>query len=365
MRYQYTTFEKLFIESGVMIRPKIEGVQIDKAEIIEAQDFSYLLIKNAIIYPFAPGIFVENRWIFDDINYAPKDWNVQHWMNLDSYGFDNESKTLGINKKIDPKEYRVQKGNSFYIDTVVFSNFGHFIHDVAPSAQLFDWIYRGVPDLKPVLKNKFAYKNQQDIFEKLFLEPNSSIAVEVPTIFENLYVPRRQQNFYSGYLHSEFENVLNFNIEGMRYATKKLSNSLGVSKNTIKKIYLYRKAMNQSTTSFQNRSFENTGELNQRLLDNGFLAIDPSELSIIELHSLLFNAEIIVSIHGAGLANMIFANIGTTVIEIRPSTGVWRSLEFCAKSLGYVFHSSIAMANKEGGQVINVDQVMDIVKNAI
>lgn len=43
-------------------------------------------------------------------------------------------------------------------------------------------------------------------------------------------------------------------------------------------------------------------------------------LSVQEQHSLFYNATVIVALHGAGLANILFSEPGTKVIEILDDT---------------------------------------------
>ena len=58
---------------------------------------------------------------------------------------------------------------------------------------------------------------------------------------------------------------------------------------------------------------------------------------------------------------MLFAKEGVTVIEIRPSTGVWRSLEYVAKSLFYNFYYSNATTDSLGNQIIDLTSVAKII----
>jgi hypothetical protein len=58
---------------------------------------------------------------------------------------------------------------------------------------------------------------------------------------------------------------------------------------------------------------------------------------------------------------MIFAKEGATVIVIRPSTGVWRSLEYVAKSLFYNFYYSNAISDSLGNQIIDLNSIVKII----
>jgi capsular polysaccharide biosynthesis protein len=82
------------------------------------------------------------------------------------------------------------------------------------------------------------------------------------------------------------------------------------------------------TAGTNNRAVMNEPELLAFLTARGFDIIDPSELTVIGQMEAFAAASVIVSPHGAALANLVFASPGTTVIELFPPGSVlpdyWR-----------------------------------------
>ena len=81
----------------------------------------------------------------------------------------------------------------------------------------------------------------------------------------------------------------------------------------------------------------------------GYIGIDPGTLTIPQVCTLFQDASHIAGIHGAGLMNFVFSKKGAKIIEIQPSTGVWRSIRYVAQSLG-MNHIEV-VASKHGEEV--------------
>lgn len=73
------------------------------------------------------------------------------------------------------------------------------------------------------------------------------------------------------------------------------------------------------------RAFVNQLEILTRLSELDFEPVAPERLSVEEQRELFSQAEIVIGVSGAGLANVIFCRSGTSVVEIQPSLGqgIW------------------------------------------
>jgi capsular polysaccharide biosynthesis protein len=83
--------------------------------------------------------------------------------------------------------------------------------------------------------------------------------------------------------------------------------------NTATKVYISR---NDSTK----RRILNEEDFISRLETMGFMCYDLSSMSWADQIRLFFHAEAIIGVHGAGLANIIYARSGSTIIEIQPKS---------------------------------------------
>lgn len=68
-----------------------------------------------------------------------------------------------------------------------------------------------------------------------------------------------------------------------------------------------------------NRDILNEADVLSTLTERGFAVIDPGQLSVAEQIDAFADAPVIVSAHGAALANLVFAAGGTSLIEIFPA----------------------------------------------
>ncbi len=71
-----------------------------------------------------------------------------------------------------------------------------------------------------------------------------------------------------------------------------------------------------------NRAIVNEAALVELLTARGFRVLDPGALPVREQISTFARASVIVSAHGAALANLVFASPGAAVVEIFPAGGV-------------------------------------------
>ncbi len=82
------------------------------------------------------------------------------------------------------------------------------------------------------------------------------------------------------------------------------------------------------TAGANNRAVRNEPALVRRLEDRGFVVVDPSTLGATGQMECFASASAIVCAHGAALANLVFANPGTPVVELFPAGNVlpdyWR-----------------------------------------
>jgi capsular polysaccharide biosynthesis protein len=86
-----------------------------------------------------------------------------------------------------------------------------------------------------------------------------------------------------------------------------------------------------------NRAVVDEPKLIDFLKDRGFDVIDPSQLTVADQIRAFASASVIVSPHGAALANLVFATPGATVIELFPPSSVLPDYWRLAASAGVTY----------------------------
>ncbi|MBP3041454.1 glycosyltransferase family 61 protein [Bacillaceae bacterium Marseille-Q3522] len=98
------------------------------------------------------------------------------------------------------------------------------------------------------------------------------------------------------------------NIWSCKYVREFLLNRVRIKKNKqYKRIYITRK---------NRRKVTNEKEILHVLHKYGFKSISPESMSVQEQLEVFYSAEIVIAAHGAGLANLVFCQPGTRVIEL-------------------------------------------------
>jgi len=105
-----------------------------------------------------------------------------------------------------------------------------------------------------------------------------------------------------------------------------------------------------------NRSVANTDLVEAVLAAQGFVVVYPEDLTLAEQIAVFAGARFVVAPRGAGLANLLFCQPGTRVLEISPNTEFRPYFWWIAEKLGLVY-GVLPCATKPGG--FNGDMEVD------
>ena len=148
-----------------------------------------------------------------------------------------------------------------------------------------------------------------------------------------------------------------------------LNKNIATNKKVKNKIYIDR--TDTTATQPQLRLLTNENEIKKYLLENNFILVKLHEINFKNQVNLFQNAECIVGLHGAGLANIVFCEPRTKVIEMRGSNAGF-AIENLAKKNDLNYHSVIIEAtdirqydfpNQHGSIEIPINQLSEILKN--
>jgi hypothetical protein len=217
-----------------------------------------------------------------------------------------------------------------------------------------------------VLPLKFPHQRQ--LFEAVFDFPYDNIMVHrnhQPVLIKHLAVPRRQTDMEHSPWRFSFAGIRHIRDAALRRcghsfanpdqqpeATRSSARSWfgrsGLNKTPLQeksatraarpglRIHLHRiqdvETLKQSG-NLRGRNFTNFDALSKLLLAKGYVVYEPALLPLEHIVASLSQAETIVAIHGAGLANFVFSPPGTRVYEITGHGSTWRCLEALAAVL--------------------------------
>jgi hypothetical protein len=197
----------------------------------------------------------------------------------------------------------------------------------------------------------------------------------LPALVRRLVVARRQTDFVGERWRTSFAGLRHAREAAVRHwanppaarppcpasaserrATLSVAPEADTSAGAEVKIYLYRPPGTIPTDGLQvGRDFENIDALGGLLLSRGFVAFEPGLVPLSEIVPLLHHAKQVVSVHGAGLANVLFCPPGTRVCEIVSSWGAWRSLEGLSTVLGHDFTVLKQRSPDAAGEIPRID----------
>ncbi len=170
----------------------------------------------------------------------------------------------------------------------------------------FHWILDLLPRINISQKAGYLWED----FDQILINPFNFDAQMVT--LEKLNVPKEKLCFLKEYEHYKCEklvvpSLIFHNPSSIKFLRRSFMNTC--INNPKERIFLIR-------TNPTWRKILNHQDVLTVLNKFGFKTIDTESLTFDDQVSLFNNAEIIVSVHGAGLANLVFGNPGSTVIEL-------------------------------------------------
>ncbi|HEX3861643.1 MAG TPA: glycosyltransferase family 61 protein [Stellaceae bacterium] len=324
-----------------------------------------VILDDAVLTPHA-GIAWRGFWIADAVQYMGpnRDWTTANWL---PGRYDAATHTIDIDARHLEPQLRIEEP-LFYVDTTIgSSNFGHFVFDTLPYGLLFQRVRRSVPAIRPIVL-PFSYQNQEELFEVVFDFAYQDVVRHLhymPILVEQLAVPRRQTDMepmpwrfsFAGLRHVRDAAVRRWahlppaaaqaRPAGWRDLVRSSRLSPARRREIRKremasgaKVYLHRvqdvDALSRAG-NLQGRNFTNIAALTPLLSAKGYAVHDPATTALDDLVAILSRAEVVVAIHGAGLANSAFAPPGTQIYEITGPDSAWRCFEGLSAVLGHDF----------------------------
>ena len=193
-------------------------------------------------------------------------------------------------------------------------NYHHWLFDVLPKLYLYKKI-KPLNALDFLLVPNFKLEFQKTTLEILGFQKNKILD---SSKFRHLAA---DQIYATS--HPRYHNTSKIYKWHVQFLKKNFLKPIIKNKFINEKIYLDRgegfllKNSNWYSLKDNYRLIVNEDEIKSHLLSKGFKIIKSQDLSFLEQVNLFYNLNCIVTLHGAGLSNLVFCRANTKVIEIR------------------------------------------------
>ncbi len=293
--------------------------------------------KNLKFYNKSYKFFeIKNGRIFTDCN-----TNVAYITQnnqLTNFSFQqNKDKLSSINHNVvlrygTPKIKKKINGNVLsLVQGASGNNYWHWLFDLLPKVEIlsvnkkinhFDYYY--VPKL-----NKYIIDTLKiyGIKEKQLINSQKYKHLEASKIFflENIYLKK-------GSFQKQFENVPRIIVKTIRNKFLKYKN---------KKFYHKKVFIDRSDSKYSHYQFYNNDLIIQKLKKKKFGIYRLSKLSIFDQISLFNSSKVVLGLHGAGFANIIFCKKKTKVYEILRKNEIRRNAIRTISNLTGLRHTKV------------------------
>ena len=310
---------KIFYEKKVLLNRPPLNVQEQDCALFDAHkelgvpQSALFLLKN--VYVTDLGIIYKNL-------FSVKENIVCYHIDFKKYRFRYLLKSLLRFKKL---RYSGKKA------VIVFDNYSGpngFAHWICDGLTRLVELNETLVDYTLIVPNYF--KEQAVYRETLALFDISEIHYlqkDSVTFFKELYFP------------SAIADTGNFHPENILKLKNLFKSKINLGEPAVKLIYISRQKAKR-------RFVENENEVIQLLTNLGFETVFMEEYSFVEQIKIIHGAAAIVSIHGAALAMLIFANEGVPVMELRSADDLINNMYFL-----------LANANKQPYYYLNCKSV--------
>lgn len=267
-------------------------------KIFKKKKFKIFQIKNGKIYLDSS----EEKYFYIKENLILKNLSID----TEKLGKNSNILKFGITKFIKKKNFKVV---SIVSGRDAKNNYYHWLIDVLPKILILE------DEIKKNKINNILVPNYEKRYQKeslsCFFKKNNTNFINLSQNkflqFDNVIFCTNNSNFefYNHHLLKKFKNKI------LKYIKlKKIK-----AKYDYKKIYIDRFDANKN----KDRFLANQKELKNKLKKEGFKFITLSDYSFFEQALIFNNAKLIVGLHGAGLANILFAKKSTKIIELTNS----------------------------------------------
>ncbi|MEL4896073.1 glycosyltransferase family 61 protein [Crocosphaera sp. Alani8] len=307
---------------------------VNLSEFYEVPPIYTATLNNVIFYPKYYSLFTKSRELISQ--------SVGHHNNpIKSEHFSLSNLYFG-------RLERLSGTCTMIRSTFTQKNHYHCLIDYIPRIYLLDQHEYNNQEIKLLLcslptktENFFLKKMLPENIKPMIVDPNKLYSLE-RVIFPSMMTSQK-----IGYLPPLYVDYLMSKVAPLRKRNKK------------NRIFI-------SRSKSRNRRILNENELMSLLEDYGFKKYYLEELSIEEEIELFYDAEAVISPHGAGLANLIFSS-NIKVLELFPKPEISFYYYFLCKSVNHDYHywsnpKSLTKGRKNENFTVNLSEISKYLK---
>ena len=222
-----------------------------------------------------------------------------------------------------------------------------------PKLRLYEYVKGNVnKEVELVFLGEIS-ERQRATLSAMGYDPNDVITTENKSMdINSLFVPEYPMRIRDGQF-----SVLDSDLRWVR--NKMISNMSLDNPHTARKIYVSRETANR-------RKITNEDEIVSLLDQYGFEKIEPANLSLEDEISIFNTADVILGLHGANMAGIVFAE-NARVLELFPKGGVCEHYFAIANQLDLSYDCFICETSKEQSRgrhkdiTVNKDKLVDFI----
>ncbi|MCF8341876.1 MAG: glycosyltransferase family 61 protein [Chitinophagaceae bacterium] len=228
-----------------------------------------------------------------------------------------------------------------------------------PWDNYYHWYVDSIPRLFWLWDSKIMTMNSVSLLcsKKLNKEEEEILLCLTPPNVRLKYIKPSQTYFSFSFIFLPFlsgSNSANLSDKYLNFFLEKMIENFDLKETKRLKIFISREKASK-------RKFLNKDAVNKFMMDNGFYVLMLEELSIKEQANYFYNAEIVISQHGAGLTNLLFSK-SASVIEIFSSPNFYHNhYKSLCESKGLKYYSFNCSGKNKNSDVIL--DLMDLKKS--
>lgn len=268
---------------------------------IDHLNYKCFIINDGILYTD----LVESVSIISSNNLIPG----ANFQKIDNVLVD-DSKNISLLKGTPRIKKKINKTVVSLIQDASGKNYAHWLLDILPRLEILNntnFVDHVDYFLVPELQYNFQYQTLKILNIPLEKILNSKFNRHVQA--KKLIVTEHPW-YFKGIVHDEMINIHAWTIKWLRDKFLKFANS------TTSNLKIY---IDRSDSIFNHCQLINSNDVWNFLEKKGFKKFKLSSIDFKDQVSLFNSAKIVVGAHGAGLANTIFSNSNTKIVEIKPN----------------------------------------------